>query len=432
MSHLTHTNLKILNSPQRSPRQRKLFKKPLMFGLAVLSACALIAAACGSDDDDAATTTTAAPADTQVPATAAPDASPAPTADPAEAAPVALSDVCPATIKVLTDWFPEPEHNYLYQLIGVNGEVDAANGTYSGPIGDGTVEMIIQSGGPYINFNSQTTQFYSDPSIFMAFVDTSEAIKSHVNTPVVAVFTNFEVGPQILMWDPEVYDFETFEDIGNSGATVLYFGGASYMDYLLSLGVLDVANVDGTYDGSPGRFSTEGDLVQQGFATNEPYRYENEIESWMKPVDFLLIHDSGHDTYQSALSVRPESITEDAACLDRMVPMFQQALADYMAEPGPINVRLDEIVTELDSTWTASVETHNAASEAMRNLGLMTDGPNGYVGDMDEARIQALIEKLTPAFTDQGVEGFAGGSPDLEASDIFTNQFLDTSIGLGF
>lgn len=80
--------------------------------------------------------------------------------------------------------------------------MDASNGTYSGPIGDGTVELLIQSGGPYINFNAQTTQFYSDPDIFMAFVDTSAAIRSHVNTPVVAVFTNFEVGPQILMWGP--------------------------------------------------------------------------------------------------------------------------------------------------------------------------------------------------------------------------------------
>ena len=33
--------------------------------------------------------------------------------------------------------------------------------------------------------------------------------------------------------------------------------------------------------------------MQQGFATNEVYKYENDIPEWMKPVDFLLIHDTG-------------------------------------------------------------------------------------------------------------------------------------------
>jgi len=422
--------------------KRSLLKKPALLGLAVLSVFALIAAACGDDDDNGAeppSTTvapTTAPPVTEPPSTTLAPTTAPPVTEPPDAteppAPAQLSEVCPSTIEVLTDWFPEPEHNYLYQLVGVDGEIDASNGTYSGPIGDGSVELVIQAGGPYIDFNAQTTQFYSDTSLFMAFVDTSEAIKSHVNTPVTAVFTNFEKGPQILMWDPDLYDFDSCEDIGASDATVLYFGGASYMDYLLFRGVMNESNIDGTYDGSPGRFITERDLVQQGFATNEPYRYENEIEGWMKPVDFLLIHDSGHEIYQSALSVRAESVTEDADCLAVLVPMFQQALVDYMNDPGPLNVRLDEIVKELDSFWTSSIEGHNAASVAMRELGLTTDGDNGYVGDMDETRINDMIQKLTPVFADQGVDGFEGGTTDLVASDIFTNQFLDTSISLGY
>ena len=391
MTHPFHTQ-----ALKRLSARRARLRKPVLFGLVVLAVFSVIAAGCGDDEK-------------------------------------AASETCPATIKVQTDWFPEPEHNYLYQLIGVDGTIDAEAGTYSGPIGDGTIELVIQAGGPYIDFTPQTTQFYSDSSIYMAFVDTSAAIQSHVNTPVVAVFTNFEKGPQILMWDPDVYDFESFEDIGNSDATVLYFGGASYMDYLVHEGVMNEENIDGTYDGSPGRFTTEGNLVQQGFATNEPYRYQHEIEDWMKPVDFLLIHDSGHEIYQSALSVKPETIENDSDCLELLVPMFQQALVDYTENPGPINVRLDEIVTELDSFWTSSVETHDAAAKAMRDLGMTSDGDNGYVGDMDEARIQSLIEKLGPVYGADGVDGFASdGSTDLKASDIFTNQFLDTSIGVGF
>lgn len=387
---------------------------------ALLSAVLLFAVvlmACGSDETS---TGQGSPAD------------PASPANPADPTASELSQICPSTIKVLSDWFPEPEHNYLYQAIGVNGVVDAANGTYTGPIGDGSVELVIQAGGPYINSLSQTIQFYSDDSLFMAFVDTSDAIKSHASTPVVAVFSNFEVGPQLLMWNPEVHDFDSFADIGESGVTVSYYGGSSYMDYLLHLGILEAGQVEGTYDGSPGRFITQGDLVQGGFATNEPYRYENEIEGWLKPVDFLLVHDAGHDIYQSALSVKPETVAERGPCLRELVPLFQQALVDYMHNPDPVNERLVEIVVELDSFWTSTLEANRAAVVTMRELGFVSDGDNDYVGDMDEGRIQGLIDKLTPVFAAQGVSGFGGGMVDLVAADIFTNQFIDTSIGLGY
>lgn len=372
-----------------------------LLAFAVLCVGALIAAACGSSDDDSAS----------------------------------VAGVCPSNLVIQTDWFPEPEHAYLYQLIGTEGVIDADNGTYSGPLGDTGITLEIRAGGPYINFAAQTEQFYSDPDIFMAYVNTDEAIKSHVNAPVVGVFSNFEVGPQILMWNPEVFDFgedrQAFEDIGESDATVLYFGGAAYMDYLTGTGVLSEDQVDGSYDGSPARFLVE-DIVQQGFATNEPWRYENQIEGWLKPVKFELIHNSGLEIYQSTVSVRKSSVTEDADCLELIVPIMQQGLVDYMNDPEPINIRLDEIVKELDSFWTSSIESHNAGTVAMRDLGLVTDGDSGYVGDMNADRIQGVIDILNPIYSEQGVEGFSGGTSEVAPEDLFTNEFLDTSINLGY
>ena len=396
-----------------------------LLGLPLLAVLSLIAAGCGGDNETSTTT----PRQTTSPPTSVTATSTNPDGEPAKS----LEEVCPNPLNVLTDWFPEPEHNYLYQAIGITGKVDAEAGTYTGPIGDGTIDMVIQAGGPYINNKAPSEQFYSDNNIHMAFVNTSDAIRNHVNTPTVAVFANFEKGPQILMWNPSEYDFKNFEDIGNSGATIAYFAGASYMEYLIHNGVVDEANTDSTYDGSPARFVSEGDLVQQGFATNEPYKYETQIEGWKKPVEFLLIHDSGHDIYQSALSVKPQTLTEGEECLKLLVPLFQRKLVEYMKDPGPLNVRLDEIVKELDHFWTSSIEGHNAASEALKELGLVTDGDNGYVGDMDEDRIQGLIDKLGPVYGAKGIEGFASdGSTDLTPSDIYTNRFLDTSISLGY
>ena len=391
------------------------------------------AAAAQAEADDARAAAEAAQA-AQAQAEAAraeAEAEAAASAEAAEAAMagVQLTDVCPNPLVIQTDWFPEPEHAHTYQMVGTDGVVDAENGTYSGELHDTGLTIEIRAGGPYIGFSPPTAQFYADDDIFMAYVDTAAAIRSWGLTPVTAVFTSFEVGPQILMWDPDDYDFETFEDIGNSGATVLYFQGATYMDFLVANGVIDAANVDGSYDGSPTRFIAEGGLVQQGFATNEPYRYANEIEGWLKPVEFLLIHDAGVELYQSAVSVRSGDIERYRECLELLVPIMQQDLVNYFNDPQPINDKLDDIVKELDSFWTSSKAGHAAATVAMRDLGLVTDGGNGFIGDMNGDRIQGLIDILTPIFTEQGVESF---DPNVTPDDVYTNEFLDPSISLGF
>ncbi len=340
---------------------------------------------------------------------------------------------CPERLIVQTEWFPEPEHAYVYQLIGTNGNLDAAAGAYWGKIEGTGITLEVRAGGPFSNNQNPAQQMYSNPDIFMGFVDTSTSIEDYKRTPAVAVFANFEKGPQILMWNPERYDFKSFEEIGDSGLTIAHFPGANYIKYLVGKGIIEADQADGSYDGSPARFiSSNGGIVQQGFATSEPYQYEFEIEGWKKPVQHLLIHDSGHAIYQSALSVRPESITEHAECLRFIVPKFQQGLVDYMNNPGPINVRLDEIVKAIDSFWTSSVERHNWTTQQMKNLGLITDGNNGYLGDMDEARIQKLIDELTPIYRQNRVDGFGAGDDRLQANTIFTNQFLDQSISIGY
>lgn len=371
--------------------------------IVVLVALALLAAACGSDDDTSADS-----------------------ADGGEAAP--LADVCPNPLIIQTDWFPQPEHGYTYNLIGTEGVVDAENGTYTGPLGDTGVTLEIRAGGPYIGFSPPTTQFYTDDDIFMAYVDTATAIRDSGTLPVTAVYSAWEKSPQILMWGADTFSFGDFAAIGAASETVLYFEGSAYMDFLLGKGLLDQSQIDGSYDGGPSRFVTE-DLVQQGFVTNEPYRYENDFEDYLKPIDYLLIHDSGFEIYEGTLSVKPASITDDAACLEALVPMIQQSQADYMADPVAMNQRLDEIVKELDSFWTSSIGLHAYATETMRELGLVGDGDNDFVGDMDLDRIQRLIDEFAPILADLGLDSVKDG---VTASDLATNEFLDESIGLGF
>jgi hypothetical protein len=432
---------------------------------APLAALVLVGAACGDDDgsSDSSTTaaagTTAAPATTGAATTAAPttaasttaaettaaettaaettaaETTAGPTTTAATGTTAAVSDTvlkdagCPDPLVIQTDWFPEADHGWTYELIGQNGTLDAEKGRYSGTVGGVTVE--VRAGGPFLGPSSPTAQLYQDDSVLMAYVDTGGAIRNATTQPTVAIFAAFEKGPQIIMWDPEKYpDVNTIEDIGRvaGNGKVLYFEGGAYMDYLVGKGILKKEQTDASYDGSSSRFVSEGDLFQQGFATNEPYTYENLIDDWKKPVKFAFVHDAGFTIYQSAIAVRPEAITEHADCLKAAVPLFQQALVNYMKAPEATNHKLTEIVTEMNQFWQLSDDLNADAVQRMVDNQLVTDGDNGYIGDMDCTRVQALIDEFNPIAKSVGAEGV---KDDLKCEEIVDNSFLDQSISLG-
>lgn len=376
------------------------------------AALSLVAAACGDDDEGAASDTTAA-------AEGGGDESGGATGD--------LASLCPNPLVVQTDWFPEPEHGGLYQLIGPDGEQDAGAGVYSGEIGDTGLILEIRAGGPFLGGQSTSAQMYADPDIHMGYVATDELIKDSGEQPLVSVVSPLDKSPQIIMWDPEAFpDIESFEDIKATGAPVLYFEGSAYMDFLTGKGLLDPAQIDASYDGSPSRFVTE-QVFQQGFASNEPYKYENDIAEWQKPVEYLLIHDAGFEIYPSSISVKPEFIEEEADCLEQIVPLMQQAQIDYMAEPEPVNDMFLDYVEAMASFWTLSAEGNANAVEVMLEEELVSNGSDDVLGNFDMERVQELIDEATPIYEDLGIDSIKEG---VTAEDIVTNEFIDESIGL--
>ena len=286
---------------------------------------------------------------------------------------VDLTGICPDPLVIQTDWFPEPDHGYTYQAIGTEGTVDATTGTYSGPLGDTGITLEIRAGGPFINFSPPAQQIYADPSIFAGYADTGDVIRNAGGEqPLVSIFASYDVGPQILMWDPAAYpDMQTIEDVKASGATVLLLRGRGLHGLPPRDRPARRRPDRRLLRRQPGRFVAEQNLVQQGFATNEVYKYQNDIPDWNKPVEFLLIHDTGFDIYQSALSVKPETMTESADCLAALVPIFQQSLVDYVTNPEPMNEKFVEIVTELDTFWTldAGRQRRRRAADARPRVG---------------------------------------------------------------
>jgi hypothetical protein len=339
-----------------------------------------------------------------------------------------LAAACGDRVVIQTDWFPEAEHAAAYQLAGVGGEIDKNTGVYTNEIGDTGVTMEIRSGGPFVGFQPDVSLIYQDPSVDLGFVDMDDAIANSATQPVKGIVSVMNKTPLMLMWDPGTYQFDDFADIGESDATVLFFEGSDvYIKYLVRQGWLREDQLDGSYDGSPARFVSERTVVQQGFVTNEVYKYEHDIEEWKKPVDYFLIHDSGFEVYPQLYAATPEKIEERRDCFELLVPMLQQAQVDYMNDPGPVNQELVRIVETQDTFWVLSEELNEEAHRLMTELELVSNENNDTLGDYETDRVQRMIDLLAPIFEEDGLDTW---DPEVTPEDIVTNEFIDPSIGL--
>jgi hypothetical protein len=396
----------------------------------------------------AAKPTTAAPASPAAAPAASPAASPPPAAKPAAspsaaaaasvvpspsvvvaaapAAPVSLKGVCPDNVVMQTNWWPEPDHGLMYQLIGPNGTIDTNKNTYSGPLGTTGVNLEVRAGGPAIGFQTVTAQEYQDDSILLGMGGTDEQIGTSADQPTIAVLAWYDKNPQIFFWGNPAWNFTSVADIKANGATVLAFSAAAYLDVLEGKGALDKNQVDTSYTGDPSRFvAADGNIVSQGFVTAEPYIYENEVTGWKKPVKFLLL-DKEVPIYQDTLVIRADKLDANRACLQKLIPLLQRAAVDYVRNPGPINAMIVDYTAKIKGGTQVSAAGAADAVQKQLSLGIVANGTDGVYGSYDTARVQSLITDYGPVFAAKGKAPKAG----LKPSDIFTNEFLDKSIKL--
>lgn len=325
-----------------------------------------------------------------------------------------------------TNWWPEPDHGFLYQLIGPNGTIDTNKNAYSGPIGNTGVNAEVRAGGPAIGFQQVSAQLYSDDSILLGMFGTDEQIQNSAAQPTKAVFAWYAKNPQIFFWGNPDWNFQSVADIGKNGATVLAFSGAAYIDVLTQRGSLTRDQVDNSYTGDPSRFvAADGNIVSQGFVTSEPYIYENEVQGWKKPVKFLLL-DKEVPLYQDTMAIRADKLEANRACLQKLVPLMQRAAVDYVKSPGPINAVIVDYTAKIKGGTQISAAGAVDAVQKMTSLGIVGNGTDGVYGSYDTAQVQSLINDYGPVFAARG----KNPKPGLQPSDIVTNEFLDKTIKL--
>jgi hypothetical protein len=271
---------------------------------------------------------------------------------------------------------------------------------------------------------------YQDKSITFGQVSTDEAVQNSGKLATLAVMAPTETSPYVIMWDRKNHpEFNAIADIGQTDTKVLYYSTDTYMQYLLGAGILRPRQVDGSYQGAPDRWvASNGNITQAGFATSEPYYYKHELGGGKSyDVDLQLINDTGYPNYAEALAIRAEDKDRLSPCLKKLVPIVQQSLVDFINNPAETNKLIIQAVqADKGDVWSYSPGMADYAVRTMKDLNLVSNGTNKTIGDIDEGRIKRMIEILSPIFASRKVQIKAGVKP----SDLYTNEFIDTRIGL--
>ena len=340
-----------------------------------------------------------------------------------------LSGVCPETISIQTDWFPESEHGALYQMVGDDYTVDTEKKIVSGSLIDSEgkdtgVTIEVRTGGPAIGFQPVSATMAADESITIGYASTDDQAFSYDEIPLLSVVAPLEINPQIIMWDPETYpDVKTIADLGSQGITMNVFAGGTYLEVFKAEGVVSEDQIDPSYDGAPTRFISEGGkIAQQGFASAEPWQYKNEFAEWGKDVAYQLIHDAGFEIYAASLAIRQADKEELSDCLKLFVPIVQQAAIDFVNDPARTNKIIIDAVEKYADFWVYGEGVAAYSVETQKKLGLVGNGPDKTLGNFDFDRANKALQQMKDAGLDVPA--------DLKAEDLYTNEFINSDIGL--
>ena len=370
-----------------------------MHRLALSAITAILLIGCGTDSATPETTTVAADAD----------------------APLAA---CPETVVFQTDWFPQAEHGGLYHLMGDDFITSKETGSTVGSLvvdGVPTDRRIeIRAGGPYLQ-SPVVTEMYQDDSITLGYVGTDVAVSRFSDAPTLAVFNALTINPQVVLWNADDHpEATTLAEVADAVRAIYVFGEPTWMRYFINQGLVDESQVDSNYQGNL-VLATE-DVAHQGFLTSEPYKYAT-LDSGAIRTNHVLIHDMGWNSYAQNLAVRSDRLEELRPCLEDLVPVLQQAQLDYIASPDRANEIIVAAVATLDSYWTQTLEDTNASVQAQREFGIIGNGDTATFGDLEDARVRDFLSKIIPIVRERGID-----VPDLEPTDVATNEFLDPSI----
>lgn len=334
-----------------------------------------------------------------------------------------LVEICPPVIKIQTDWFPEAEHGGVYHLLGSDYEIDKDSASVRGSLMDRNtdtgVDVQIYAGGEFTGGRSVSAVMYDDDTMTFGFINTDSSVRDSADTPTVSVFAPLNKSPLGFMWDAKKHPgVVTLAEALREIDTVSVFGRLAFVEYLVAEGLIPEDKLDLNYKGDL-QIATR-DVIHQGFGTTEPYQY---MDQFGVEVAFESLYDLGWPIYPETLAVRADQLENLSGCLEELVPILQTAQIDFMKSPTRAVDLIVEANKTYDSWWSYDRELGLYSVKQQIERGIVSWG-DGTFGEMDEARVQKIIDAAAPIFRDLGKE-----VPEkLAVDDLIDNSFLDANI----
>lgn len=359
------------------------------------------------------------------------------------ASPAPVSDLvaagCPADIRIDTDDLPNVDWGFLYSLL----DRDAVRTTFIGrevtaPLlvdGEDTgLTLTILSGDPRDGTGGEVA-LHEDESILLAAVDTDQALLDLVQYPSVGLLAPTARDTRLVFWGATAYPgVTTIEGLGDTlspdGMTLVPISGRPgdpWSDVMWGRGTLGEGQVTADSGDPVAQFlAGNGTEAYVGDLLTDPFRLAlPELSAPDEPPSIRrqLVDDAGY-TRTTLLSARPQAVVRYADCLGVLIPVLQQALVDYQADPDAT----DDLMVDVAATFghpEIDAALIGAAHEAAESERIFKFGRNQPTGHIDVGDIRDLLAAIESAWADLEYD-----QPDEFAVEkIATNEFIDRSIG---
>lgn len=231
----------------------------------------------------------------------------------------------PGKVRLITDWYPQPEHGGFYQAL--------LKGYYR----DLGLEVEIIPGGP--NVFSYQRVGAKGGEFGMATSD-DMLVANDRGIPLVAIGATMQHDPQAIMLhanDP----VKAWTDL--EGRTLAVTPGASWFQYLVKKYRLkSIRETPLTF--SIGNFVRDKTYIQQCFLTSEPFFAKKAgVETRV-----MLIKDTGYDPYR-VFFTRRDIVDDHPDWVRAFVTASLRGWRDYLADPTLVHARLKELNPEMEA-----------------------------------------------------------------------------------
>jgi NitT/TauT family transport system substrate-binding protein len=228
-------------------------------------------------------------------------------------------------IRVLTNWFAEPEHGGLYHA--------AAAGLYE----KAGLDVELKQGGPALNVIQLLAG--GDADVVMSY-DIQIMSAFEKGLPVKAIFTCFQFDLIGLLTRPDV------SSLGDLKGHKIYFAGSGYSTYWPWLkgkyGYTD--DMAGPKGQNLQTFIADPTSAVAGYITSEPYVAEKQN----LPTKFFLFANEGYPSYANTMATTTSFIESNRDALARYTRASVEGWKAYMEDPSIGNAFIKKINPKMD------------------------------------------------------------------------------------